>query len=131
MVPRKRMRAGGYSMCTRVCEQTLQHARQGRTLDYSPNEWQQLMLVSFVQADVACNTTAPSVCTLVLFINPRCACAARTCPVRVCVYISVCVSVCVFVPQGTGASRRLTEGISGLSGTFFTKVKWFFLKLLR
>ena len=37
-------------MCTRVREQTLQHARQGSTLDYSSIEWQQLMLVSFVQA---------------------------------------------------------------------------------
>ena len=32
---------GGCSMCTRVCAQTLQHARQGRTLDYygGPMEW--------------------------------------------------------------------------------------------
>ena len=56
-------------MCTRVREQTLQHARQGRTLDYSPIEWQQLILVSFVQAVVACNVTAPRVCTSVLFIG--------------------------------------------------------------
>ena len=32
----------------------------------------------------------------------------------------VCVCVCVCV-LWTGASRRLTEGTSGLSGTFFTK----------
>ena len=29
----------GYSTCTRICAKTLQHARQGRTLDYSPIEW--------------------------------------------------------------------------------------------
>ena len=48
-------------MCTRVRAQTIQHARQGRTLDYSPVEW----LLSFVQAVVACNVTAPRVCNLV------------------------------------------------------------------
>jgi len=35
-----------------------------------------------------------------------------------------CVCVCVFLSTGanpqTGASRRLTEGTSGLSGTFLT-----------
>ena len=30
----------GCSMCTCVCAQTLQHERQGRTLDYSPIEYQ-------------------------------------------------------------------------------------------
>ena len=29
----------GCSMCTCVCARTLQHAKQGRTLDYSPIEW--------------------------------------------------------------------------------------------
>ena len=29
----------GYSLCTRIRAQTLLHARQGRTLDYSPIEW--------------------------------------------------------------------------------------------
>ena len=29
----------GYSMCTRVRAQTLQHERQGKTLDYSPIEY--------------------------------------------------------------------------------------------
>ena len=47
-------------------------------------------------------------------------------------YLScVCVCVCVCVSHRanlrTGASRRLTEGTSGLSGTFFTKVKRRFL----
>ena len=54
----------GHSMCTRVRAQTLQHERQGKTLDYSPIE---PMLVSSVQAVVACYVTAPRVCTLVLF----------------------------------------------------------------
>ena len=49
-------------MCTRVREQTLQHARQGRTLDYSPIEWQQLMLVSFVQAVVAQGRRQINIC---------------------------------------------------------------------
>ena len=62
MVLCKRMHVRSYSMCIRIREQTLQHARQGRTLDYSPIEWQQLMLVSFVQAVVACNATALRVC---------------------------------------------------------------------
>jgi len=51
-------------MGTRIRAQTLQHARQGRTLDYSPIEWN--MLVSSVQAVVACYATAPRVCTLVI-----------------------------------------------------------------
>ena len=77
MVPRKLMRVLGYSMCTRIRAQTTQ---QSRTLNYSPIEWQQLMLVSFVQAVVACNATVPRVCTLVLFIVP-------------CVCLSVSLSV--------------------------------------
>ena len=35
MVLRKHMRVEGCSTCTRVCAQTLQHARQGRTLELS------------------------------------------------------------------------------------------------
>ena len=50
-------------------------------------------------------TIAPRVCTLVLFINPRCACAARVtvvnprraCAARVTVVGFVCVSVCLSV----------------------------------
>ena len=43
--------------------------------------------------------TAPGVCTLVPFINPRRACAARVTVVVlcVCVCVCVCVSVCVCV----------------------------------
>ena len=63
------VRIRGYSMCTRVRAQTLQHARQGRTLDHSPIEClKPAMLVSSVQAVVACYATVPRVCTLVLFI---------------------------------------------------------------
>ena len=51
---------------TRVCAQIIQHARQGRTLDYSPTKL--TMLASSVQAVVACNATALRVCTIVLFI---------------------------------------------------------------
>ena len=49
-------------------------------------------------------------------INPRRACAARFTVLVLC--------VCLFHRANlrTGASRRLTEGTSGLSGTFFTKV---------
>ena len=46
-------------------------------------------------------------------------------------YLScVCVSVCLSHPANlqTGASRRLTEGTSGLSGPFFTKQKGVFTK---
>ena len=61
----RRVRIRGYSMCTRVHAQTLQHARQGRTLlDYSPIEClKPAMLVSSVhwQAVVACYATAPRV----------------------------------------------------------------------
>ena len=49
-------------MCTHVCAQ---HASQGRTLDFSPIEWQQCLELSFVQAVVACSVTVPRVCTLV------------------------------------------------------------------
>ena len=41
-------------MCKRVCAQTIQHASQGRTLDYSPIECMPAMLASSVQAVVAC-----------------------------------------------------------------------------
>jgi len=57
MVPRKRMRVVGYSLCTRVRAQTIQHEGQGKTLDYSPIECMDLkptMLASPVQAVVAC-----------------------------------------------------------------------------
>ena len=36
----------------------------------------------------------PRVCTLVLFINPRRACAARVTVVVLCVCLSVCMYVC-------------------------------------
>ena len=61
--------------------------------------------------------------------NPRCACAARVTvvnPRRTCAkglsYSSVCVSVgpSAGANLGTGTSRCLTEGTSGLSSTFFT-----------
>ena len=42
-----------------------------------------------------------------------------------CVCLSVCLCVCVCPPEllnlRTGASKRLTKGTSGLSGTFFTQ----------
>ena len=59
----------GYTtcMCTGVRAQTIQHARQGRTLDYSPVECQECL--HHLQAVVACNATALKVCTLVLFIR--------------------------------------------------------------
>ena len=66
-------------MCTRVRAQTIQHASQGRTLDYSPIEWQQCF--SFVQAVVPCNVTALRVCTLVLKFSLSCVC--------VCVCVSI------------------------------------------
>ena len=57
-------------MCTRVGAQTLQHEKQGKTLDYRPIilSIKPAILVSSVQAVVACYVTAPRVCTLVLFI---------------------------------------------------------------
>ena len=42
--------------------------RQGRTLGAQLSELKPIMLPSSVQAVVACNATAPRVCTLVLFI---------------------------------------------------------------
>ena len=56
----------GYSMCTHVCAQTLQHEKQGKTLDCSELSIKPAMLVSSVQAVVACYVTALRVCTLVL-----------------------------------------------------------------
>ena len=53
-------------MCTRV--RVLQHERQGKTLDCSQLSIKPAMLVSSVQAVVACHVTATRVCTLVLFI---------------------------------------------------------------
>ena len=66
-------------MCTRVCAQTLQHERQGKVRAQTLQHERQgktiaqlsikpAMLVSSVQAVVACCVTAPRVCTLVLFI---------------------------------------------------------------
>ena len=69
MVPRKRMRVLSYSMCTRVCAQTIQHARKGRTLGAQLSELKPIMLALSVQAVVACNATVLRVCTLVLFIT--------------------------------------------------------------
>ena len=60
-----------YKAIARTHVYVREHARQGRTLDYSPIEWtfKPAMLVSSVQAVVACYATAPRVCTLVLFIT--------------------------------------------------------------
>ena len=43
------------------------------------------------------------------------------CMMSLCVCVCVCVCVSRRANLWTGASRRLTEGTSGLSGTFFTK----------
>ena len=61
-----------HDMCTLVHAQTLQHARQSKTLDYSPLK--PSMLASSVLAVVACNATVPRVCTLVLYIVHLCVC---------------------------------------------------------
>ena len=53
-------------MCTHVHAQTLQHARQGRTLDQLSG-LEPAMLISSVHTVVACYATALRVCTLVLF----------------------------------------------------------------
>ena len=51
-------------MCTRMHTQTLQHARQGRTLDLAQlSGLKPTMLASSVQAVVACNATVLRVCT--------------------------------------------------------------------
>ena len=64
----------GYAVArahTYVHAKTLQHTRQGRTLDYSLlSGLKPAMLVSSVQAVVAYCATAPRVCTLVLFWTP-------------------------------------------------------------
>ena len=59
------------------------------------------MLASSVPAVVACNATAPRVCTLVLFIV-LCVC------VCVCVCVSVCLSVCLS-PHAILAVRAITS----------------------
>ena len=113
-------RGTGYSMCTRICAQTLQHERQDKTI--AQLSIKPAMLVSSVQAVVACYVTAPRVCTLVLFIiiiisvilcvcftnangvmsnlvsfiNPRRACAVSVTVLVLC----ACVSVCSSVPLG-------------------------------
>ena len=64
--------------------------------------------------------------------NPRHACTARVTvviPQRTCTrelsYSSLCVSVCPSAGAnlGTGTSRCLTEGTSGLSGTTFCSLE--------
>ena len=75
-----------------------------------------------------------------LLVNPRRACATRVTvlvnPRRACARgllqlsrVSVCVCVCLSAGANprTGASRRLTEGTSGLNGTFLTIIKRRFL----
>ena len=57
-------------------------------------------------------------------INPRHACATRVTVLVLC----VCLCLSHRANLQTGASRRLTEGTSGLSSTFFTKVKGIFFK---
>ena len=63
--------------------------------------------------------------SILCVVNPRRACAARVTVLVLCV--CVCVHLSHRANLRTGASRRLTEGTSGLSGTFFTKVKRCFL----
>ena len=50
-----------------------------------------------------------------LIINPQHACAVRVTVVVLCVCLSTGANL------WTGTSRRLTEGTSGFSGTFFTR----------
>jgi len=59
-------------MCTLVHGQTLQHARQSKTLDYSPLK--PSMLASSVLAAVAYNAIVLRVCTLLLYIVHLCVC---------------------------------------------------------
>ena len=47
----------------------------------------------------------------------------RVTAVVLCVYLSVSVCLSAAANLQTGANRRLTEGTSGLSGTFFTKIE--------
>ena len=48
----------------------------------------------------------PRVCTLVLFINPRRACAERVTVVVSCVCVCVCVCVCMSVRTRYSGSTR-------------------------
>ena len=53
---------------------------------------------------------APRVCTLVLFINPRRACAARVTVLGLSVCVSVCLSVCLFyLNSGTTGNKAARE----------------------
>ena len=68
-----------------------------------------------------------STCTSFLTLSAHAPEGYCSCPVCLC----VCVCVCVFLSAGanprTGASRRLTEGTSGLSSTFLTIIQRRFL----
>ena len=55
-------------------------------------------------------------------INPRHACARGLLQLSC---VSVCLCLFTRANLRTGASRRLTEGTSGLSDTFCTKIKVF------
>ena len=66
-----------------------------------------------------------ALCSVVQFINPWRASATRVTVLVLCVCLSRRANL------RTGASGHLTEGTSGLSGTFFHNSKAFLLKLLR
>ena len=74
------------------------------------------------QLAVPCMRSSPKVCTLVLFVNSRRACAARV----TVVVLSVCLSVCVCVSTlilAIQATRRPISDTSGFRTTQAGKIK--------
>ena len=98
-------------MYTCLRAQILQHARQGRSLDYSPIK--QVYPICVGCCSMQCNYAKG------LHFSASLSC------VFVC--LSVCMYVCVCLSVGAnlqiGASSCLTEGTSSLSGIFFTELK--------
>ena len=68
---------------------------------------------------------APRVCTLVLFINPRRACAARVTVVVLCVCLCVCVCLSPLI-LALQAPNRLMSDTNGSSATSARKIMWRF-----
>ena len=69
----------------------------------NPLTFDGLIQLSFIPvcSPNTCSQIAPRVCTLVLFINPRRACAARVTVVVLCVCMYVCMCVCPLIPAAS------------------------------
>ena len=87
-----------------------------RLYRYTSDFWHGLIQLSFIPVCSPFSQIVPRVCTLVLFINPRRACARVTVLVlSVCLCVCVCVCVCVFPILAPRAIRRTNSSISDFS----------------